>query len=46
MRELTTLQFENSRCRNVCIDGVRWWVGNDVCAILGYTNPKVLSAAY
>ena len=36
MNELITLRFENSCCRNVSIDGVRWWVGKDVCAILGY----------
>lgn len=40
MNELISLQFENSRCRNVVIEGVHWWVGNDVCAILGYTNPR------
>lgn len=38
MNELITLQFENNRCRNVSLDGVRWWVGKDVCAILGYKN--------
>ena len=40
MNELISLQFEGCRCRNVIIDGARWWVGNDVCAILGYTNSK------
>lgn len=38
MNELITLQFEGSRCRNVIIDGARWWVGKDVCAILGYKD--------
>jgi|GEM_PF-6978772 prophage antirepressor len=40
MNELISLQFEGCRCRNVIIDGARWWVGNDVCAILGYKNPR------
>lgn len=40
MNELISLQFEGSRSRNVIIDGARWWVGKDVCAILGYTNSK------
>ena len=38
MNELISLQFEGSRCRNVIIDGARWWVGKDVCAILGYKD--------
>lgn len=40
MNELISLQFEGRRCRNVIIDGARWWVGNDVCTILGYKNPR------
>ena len=38
MNELISLQFEGSRCRNVIIDGAHWWVGKDVCAILGYKD--------
>ena len=38
MNELISLQFEGCRCRNVIIDGARWWVGKDVCAILGYKD--------
>lgn len=40
MNEIINLHFEDAPCRTVVIDGARWWVGKDVCAILGYTNPN------
>lgn len=38
MNEIINLHFEDAPCRTVVIDGARWWVGKDVCAILGYKN--------
>ena len=35
MNEIINLHFEDAPCRTVVIDGARWWVGKDVCAILG-----------
>jgi len=40
MNEIINLHFEDAPCRTVVIDGARWWVGKDVCKILGYTNPN------
>ena len=38
MNEIINLHFEDAPCRTVVIDGARWWVGKDVCAILGYKD--------
>lgn len=38
MNEIINLHFEDAPCRTVVIDGARWWVGKDVCKILGYKD--------
>ena len=38
MNEIINLHFEDAPCRTVVIDGARWWVGKDICKILGYKD--------
>ena len=38
MSELTVFQFQESEVRTVVIGGEPWFIGRDVCAVLGYTN--------
>lgn len=38
MNELVNFTFENKTCRTVEIDNQPWWVGKDVCNILGYKD--------
>jgi prophage antirepressor-like protein len=40
MNDLLTLEFDGAAVRVVTIDGEPWWVVNDVCAVLGYSNPR------
>lgn len=35
---LQIFDFEGQQTRIVMKDGVPWWVGKDICDILGYTN--------
>ena len=40
MEELRTWNFEDHEVRTVEIDGEPWFVGKDVAAVLGYSNPR------
>lgn len=40
MNELKIWNYEDSTVRTIEIDGEIWFVGKDVAAVLGYTNPQ------
>ncbi len=40
MKEIALFEFEGTACRSVNIDNQLWWVGKDVCNVLGYKNPS------
>lgn len=40
MTTLTPFQFEGRAVRVVEIDGEPWFVGKDICEVLGYANPN------
>ena len=40
MDELTLFKFKRQPVRTLTIDGEAWFVGKDVCSVLGYQNPS------
>ena len=40
MDELTLFKFKRQPVRTLTIDGEVWFVGKDVCSVLGYQNPS------
>lgn len=38
MKELSVFHFEKKNCRIVEIEHQPWWVGKDICKILGYKD--------
>lgn len=40
MSDILPYDFEENLCRVVLIAGEPWWVANDVCRILGLSNPR------
>lgn len=38
MKEFSVFHFEKKNCRTVEIEHQPWWIGKDVCKILGYKN--------
>lgn len=40
MDELTLFKFKRKPVRTLTIDGEAWFVGKDVCSVLGYQNPS------
>lgn len=40
MDELTLFKFKRQTVRTLTIDGEAWFVGKDVCSVLGYQNPS------
>ena len=40
MNDLQLFKFENKNVRTLQIDGEPWFVGKDVCNVLGYQNPS------
>lgn len=40
MNELQVFDFKGQQVRTVMVDNEPWFVGKDVCKILGYTNPS------
>lgn len=40
MEEIKLFEFEGQEVRTVVKDKDVWFVGKDVCKVLGYTNPR------
>lgn len=38
MKELSYFNFENKTCRTIKTENQFWWVGKDICKILGYKD--------
>lgn len=40
MNEIQIFNFKDAEVRTAVVDGEPWWLANDICAILGYANPR------